>query len=71
MEQFRVGDVVKFSTQDSDPDFRRWNGRIAVIVNVIDKPDKHHDEEVLPMFRIKIDLDDTIFEAYSDELTLV
>lgn len=71
MEQFRVGDVIRFATQDSDPEFRQWNGRIAVILSVIDKSDERHDKEFLPMYKIKIDFDGTIIEVYPDEMTLL
>ena len=54
-----------FNTNDTEYKYR--NGQKCTVMKVIDKPDKTHDAEVLPMFVVEFE-DGEQIEVWSDEI---
>lgn len=55
-----------------DSPYQQYADRIGqpfTVLSVIDKPDEHHDEEVLPMYRIRFS-DGFETEAWPEEVLL-
>ena len=51
--------------------YKERNGQLCEILNIFSEPDANHDAEVLPMYEIRFRTDNTIIEAYPEELHMV
>ena len=68
-ENFNVGVTRTFKTVDSR--LRQHNGSTVQVEKVYDKPDDRHDEEVLPMYDVRITSDTNkgeLLHTFHDEL---
>jgi len=65
MKIYHVGKTYTFTTTQTD--LQKYNNMLCVIVEIFNKPDKNHDAEVLPMYRVMF-LSGDIIECFSDEL---
>ena len=65
----KTGDKVIFNTTNMG--LSKNNGKEAIILEIITKPDNQHIESVLPLYKLDLKDDGEFIEAFAMEISAV